>query len=373
VLVAAVQAAAAAGSLIIAPAGDLATGLPNYPASLPEVLSVSAVGPTRALAPYSSFGSTSGAKVDLAAPGGDLTSDASKGIEVPVWDFAASSAKWTSAQGTALAAAHVAGVAALLLAKEPGLTAAQLRARLTTYATAMGNADLFGAGLLNAFSSLEQGGDFRHDMYVRAIDVSTGAIAGTVKASADGTFRLAHLAPGTSYRIYAGQDEEGDGVIGTPGRVWGALGGSASPTTVDTPATQVYQVTFGVALPIESGFNTQQLRPDPIPVGGWLDAEVKLGESDWYTVTLPAGTYTFGTAGRTGACGLALNANTKVDVYDHNGLLVGTNDDGTGYDYCGKVTLGVAAGVYTFSVQGSNSVTFRGVDQAAGYYRVYVR
>ena len=59
------------GMIFVAAAGNEASSQPQYPASFAGVISVSAVGPTRTLAPYSNFGST----IDVAAPGGDFERD----------------------------------------------------------------------------------------------------------------------------------------------------------------------------------------------------------------------------------------------------------------------------------------------------------
>ncbi len=52
--------------------------------------------------------------------------------------------------GTSAAAPHAAGVAALLLSEDPSLTLSELRARLLSQCTAMGDPDTYGAGRLEA-------------------------------------------------------------------------------------------------------------------------------------------------------------------------------------------------------------------------------
>ena len=327
---AAVQAASAAGSLIIAAAGNSPTNDPNYPAAFPEVVSVSAVGPSKALASYSSWGTT----IDIAAPGGGLSIDVSHGVFSTRWDFDTNSPTAWFLNGTSMAAPHVSGVAALILAREPGLTASQVRQRLEDYATPIGDPQFFGKGLLNAFGSLTSGAGFRKDLYVRLVDSSTGDTIQTVQADTDGAFRISRLPEGGSYRVYAGQDEEGDQVIGSLGRVWGALGGSPSASILQAPTSAVYHASFTVASPLESGTNSSAATGDVLPVGGYLNAFLTTGEEDWYAVTVPGGTYTFATAGQVGACGLGIQANTNLELFDSMGTPVASNDDGAGLDYC---------------------------------------
>ncbi|HEY6060834.1 MAG TPA: S8 family serine peptidase, partial [Gemmatimonadales bacterium] len=131
----AVIAATNAGALVVASAGNDANTSPLYPAAYPEALSVSAVGPDGLLATYSSYGST----VDIAAPGGDFADGgASFTVLSSAWNFVTGTPIYDAWDGTSMAAPHVTGVAALLLAQNPSLTVAQLRARLTTYAVDAG-------------------------------------------------------------------------------------------------------------------------------------------------------------------------------------------------------------------------------------------
>ena len=162
-------------------------------------------------------------------------------------------------------------------------------------------------------------------------------------------------------------------MIGSVGRVWGAFGGSPSAGILQAPTSAVYDASFSVASPLESGTNSSTASADVLPVGGYLNAFLTTGEEDWYSVTVPDGTYTFATAGQVGACGLGIQANTNLELFDSTGAPVASNDDGSGYDYCGKVTQTLSAGTYDIRVTGSTSVLFRGADQASGYYRVFVR
>jgi type VII secretion-associated serine protease mycosin len=87
---------------------------PAYPAALPSVLAVAAVDATGQRASFSQ----PGPYIGLAAPGADVTSVGPGGP-----------GHWQGS-GTSYAAPFVAGVAALVRAYRPGLTAAQVRHRL---------------------------------------------------------------------------------------------------------------------------------------------------------------------------------------------------------------------------------------------------
>jgi serine protease len=119
----AVSAARAAGVIVIAAAGNNNTSAPFYPAAYDGVVGVSAVGFNGTRAPYSNYGSY----VDIAAPGGNLTtylngntipggSPAPDGILSTLGDDSTGTIFFGYGfyQGTSMAAPHVSGVAALM-------------------------------------------------------------------------------------------------------------------------------------------------------------------------------------------------------------------------------------------------------------------
>ncbi|MCB9877561.1 MAG: S8 family serine peptidase [Planctomycetes bacterium] len=136
VLEAACNQAAAAGVLLVAAAGNDNSDQPSSPAAFASVLSVGAVDLVRQRAPYSNFSPT----VDLWAPGGDMSSD-KNGDTFPDGVLSAMADDqgnlfWKFENGTSMASPHVAGVAALVKAADPSLTAAQIRDILIGSATA---------------------------------------------------------------------------------------------------------------------------------------------------------------------------------------------------------------------------------------------
>lgn len=113
----------AAGLTWIAPAGDRAIDACSPLQAVLGVPQVIVVGASDSSDQLASF-SNSGSCVDLLAPGVELTMPA-----------AAGDTAMASADGTALAAAHVAGVAALYLETSPDATPAQVERALTAWAT----------------------------------------------------------------------------------------------------------------------------------------------------------------------------------------------------------------------------------------------
>jgi len=147
-----------AGVLVVAAAGNESSSSPSYPAGYEGVVAVSAVGPTKALAPYSNFG----AVIDISAPGGDLSIDVNgDGDGDGVLSTLASDGTGTIRfaydfyHGTSMAAPHVAGVAALMKSAYPPLTPDDFDGLLVSQAIvddlgAPGRDDSFGYGLVNA-------------------------------------------------------------------------------------------------------------------------------------------------------------------------------------------------------------------------------
>lgn len=349
----AVIAAASAGTLLVAAAGNNASSTPFYPAAYPEVLAVSAVGPGAALASYSNFGSYIG----IAAPGGDLAvGDSTDEVLSTLWNFGTASPTYGALEGTSMAAPHVTGVAALVLAQDPGLSAGQLRSRLTSYAVNIGSATSFGAGLVNAYNSLTQTFGPPTQLYARLYDATTGAIVATAPAQAGGGYAFAGLGDG-QYYVYAGTDESGDQAIGLPGRLWGAFGGSAAPTPVTVAGAGTYPASYAVGLPSELEPNNTTGMANTLVVGGSIAGAISDPSSDLdaFRVKIPqSGTYTFETSGWNGACGFALEENTVMALYDAAGAPLASNDDidAAHYNYCSRITATLAPGTYYVGISG---------------------
>lgn len=148
----------AQGVSVVAAAGNENTSQDFYPASCPDVIAVSAVGPTRTRAPYSNFNSL---WIDVAAPGGDMGVDRNgDGSPDGVYSTSATGggaerfATYSFLQGTSMAAPHVAGVIGMLKAAAPSLTPSAIdgllaQGQLTDDIGSTGPDEL-GVGLVNA-------------------------------------------------------------------------------------------------------------------------------------------------------------------------------------------------------------------------------
>ena len=126
-------AAAAAGVLLIAAAGNDGNTTMNYPAGHRDVVSVAATDRNDAKASFSNCN----ADVELAAPGVDILSTVPGG--------------YGTMSGTSMAAPHVSGVAAVVMWQK-GLSAAATRALLTSTSDDLGPAGrdtCFGVGRVN--------------------------------------------------------------------------------------------------------------------------------------------------------------------------------------------------------------------------------
>ena len=356
----AVTDATNAGALIIASAGNDGTADPNYPAAYSQTLSVSAVGPDQLIASYSTFGST----VDIAAPGGDISDGgATFGVWSTAWNYVTSTAivDGTVWNGTSMAAPHVSGVAALLLAQNSALTAADLKARLINYAVDVGAAgrdDFYGWGIVNARNSLTQSLAPVQQLFARLIDASSGAVVQTVAAQVGGSYTFTEL-PDGDYLVYAGQDADGDQQIGVPGRRWGTLGGSVAPTPVTVSGAGSYPASFTVGFAVETEPNGAFSNPDVLAIGGYLQGTISnpATDGDLSIIQIPtSGQYTFETSAVDGACGFALEEDTILTLYDSGQTQIATNDDidFASANFCSQISMVLSPGTYFAWVQGYN-------------------
>ena len=142
----AINSARSRGTVVIVAAGNENMNASNSnPANCAGVVTVAATNRNGARAPYSNYG----AVVDVAAPGGDangyIISTLNAGTSTPGAD------NYAGYQGTSMATPHVAGVAALMLARNSALTPDDIESKLKSTARAFpGTCSQCGTGIVDA-------------------------------------------------------------------------------------------------------------------------------------------------------------------------------------------------------------------------------
>jgi subtilisin family serine protease len=371
----AVIAATNAGSLIIASAGNQESSRPSYPAGYPEVLAVAAVGPDLSISSYTNVGGN----ISLSAPGGNFRSSFSSGVVSNTWDFVNMQPSYAFYEGTSMSAPHVSGIAALVLAASPGLTNAQLRARLQNTAVhigAPGRNDQYGYGLVNAYNAVTNTQGPTHALYVRVVNATTGTLAQQVKANADGSFSVTRL-PAATYYVFAGEDEAGDAVIGVPGRRFGWFGGASGPATITITNGGNGSASITVGTPAESKPHNTIATANKLVVNSYMVGQITATDQPGiYSIMLPAaGTYYFEAGSVLGTCGLGIELNTVLEILDPTGVVLATNDNAgiPGVPFCSAINGSVNAGGQYF-IRVSGAVPRSGAPtMQTGQYRVWVR
>lgn len=209
-ITAAVQQAAAAGAVVVFAAGNTGVGITDDYGS--GALLVAATGPSGQLAGYSDRGGS----VNLAAPGGD---DGAVGVDFNGCNPDGSNCilstipgnQYGLLEGTSMAAPHVSGTAALLIAENPGRSRADVIHALEATAHPLSGA---GSGLIDAGAALaleappaQSGTSAAHPAPAPAPSVTTrpagvpvhpASVSGSVSAVSGGGVVTAPTIAGTS-------------------------------------------------------------------------------------------------------------------------------------------------------------------------------
>jgi serine protease len=162
----AINSARSRGTVVVVAAGNENQNASNSnPANCAGVIAVAATNKSGGKASYSNYGTI----VDVAAPGGDsgaaILSTLNAGTTTPGAD------NYVGYMGTSMATPHVAGVVALMLAKNPALTPDDVEAKLKSSARAFPAAcSGCGAGIVDASA---------------AVDAATGVTGGTTMSETE--------------------------------------------------------------------------------------------------------------------------------------------------------------------------------------------
>ncbi len=166
----ALRAAYDSGIVLVASAGNSSGGSVGYPAALSQVIAVSAVDKNDQIASFSSLGTA----VELAAPGVSILSTYKDG-------------GYATMSGTSMAAPHVAGVAALVIAS--GVSGPDaVRLRLQTTAQDLGDSgkdNLYGYGLVDAENAVLRSTD-GDDLPPPPAGTITGTVTDEASLAIDG-------------------------------------------------------------------------------------------------------------------------------------------------------------------------------------------
>nr|AGU10518.1 Subtilase family [uncultured organism] len=147
----AINGARSRGTVVVVAAGNEAQNASNSsPANCSGVITVAATNRSGGRASYSNYGTI----VDVAAPGGDtgaaILSTLNAGTKGPGAD------SYAGYMGTSMATPHVAGVVALMLAKNPALTPDDVESRLKSSVRAFpASCSGCGAGIVNASAAVD--------------------------------------------------------------------------------------------------------------------------------------------------------------------------------------------------------------------------
>lgn len=195
------------GVTLVAAAGNEGSSI-DAPANHPDVISVGATNSLDRRTTYSNYGT----ELDLVAPGGDDIDRNGDGkpdsILSTSWDFPSNKATYVLAKGTSMAAPHVTGVVALMLAdgiRDPET----IRTILHNTATDLGPAGrdaYYGYGLVNAQGALSA------LARVKILLANALSVEKTTMPNAGGAFTFRGVAAGTRY-LAAWFDANGDGTL----------------------------------------------------------------------------------------------------------------------------------------------------------------
>lgn len=188
----AIKKAAQAGILLVAAAGNTGSDYLLYPAAYPEVIAVGSVGPDGERTYYSSYGKG----LELMAPGGNSRLGRKAQVLSTIWDSLVGDS-YDYMEGTSMAAPHVSGVAALLIAhgiKDPDYIRLILRETARDLGPP-GYDEETGYGLVDAFAALNR---FQHTyVFFGSIEGGWAQLKSpVVQVEVNGSFELAKVRPG---------------------------------------------------------------------------------------------------------------------------------------------------------------------------------
>ena len=131
------------GVVLVAAAGNAGFNGRLYPAAYDDVIAVGATDHNDSRADFSWWGSNYGSWVDVSAPGVDVYSTL----------FNDTYESWG---GTSMATPHVAGLAALILSKNPGFNQMEIRTIIRSTTDDVNSEEYIGTGRINAYTAIQR-------------------------------------------------------------------------------------------------------------------------------------------------------------------------------------------------------------------------
>jgi thermitase len=172
------------GVVLIAAAGNSDACTPFYPAAHDKVIAVAA-NDSRAF--FSQFGGW----IDVAAPGVDILSLRANGTDMHGDGTHIVDENYYICSGTSMACPHVAGVAALVLSKNPDLTPQEVRTILRSSTDPANSDEYIGTGRINAYKAVQKAAHVTAEL-----DPSLG------DKNVQGAVKIGGVAKGESFQQY---------------------------------------------------------------------------------------------------------------------------------------------------------------------------
>jgi hypothetical protein len=272
-----------------------------------------------------------------------------------------------------MATPHVAGVAALIWSRFPGLSGQEVRARLRSTANPRGSGRpnvSYGWGIVSAQFAVEAGSGVPGTGYA-VLYSALGERVGAHALGSGGSFEFRRL-PAGEYRVFGGFDLYSAGGLGTPLSRWGAFGGTSNPATISVGSTGNAVVNFELGFPMQSHQNRTATAADHLAVGGYIVGHLRnASDVAYFRVEVPAaGRYVFHTRGVFGSCGFAAIPNTAMDLIGPAGSVIATNEDedASSLRLCSRIEADLAPGSHVLRVR-----SIPGFGEPDGYFGILAR